>query len=267
MRGWGWGRRPGRTEWWGAWAKPGGSAARGPGACSARAPSPDGCARPPPGPPPPPWGSLPPAPLLTSICAGLAADPSETEFAFSPLGSFLLAKQNDHSARSPRTPCPAPGKRDEAPWAGRGPLPGAGAQVPTGDTCVLQSAPRRSAHALPASEAPGRGQSWQLLGLTLPPRGHVGGTLAQGGASSQVFVGWGDELVQSLSIRDSDNGDVWTRKRGTKAVTQGVALGRGAQAVGRVRLRRPWGQAGGGPAWMGQADTRLLRRTYPRASP
>lgn len=45
----------------------------------------------------------PPASPHINLC-WLTADPSEMEFAFSPLGSFLLAKQNDHSARSPRPP-------------------------------------------------------------------------------------------------------------------------------------------------------------------
>lgn len=57
-----------------------------------------------PGPAPP----LPSAAPLPTLISALAADPSETEFAFSPLGSFLLAKQKGsaltHLDLPPREP-------------------------------------------------------------------------------------------------------------------------------------------------------------------
>lgn len=62
----------------------------------------------PPAPPPPP-GSLPPrASPRINLCARLTADPSETEFAFSPLRSFLLAKQK-RSRRALTPDLPAQG--------------------------------------------------------------------------------------------------------------------------------------------------------------
>lgn len=50
-------------------------------------------------------GSLPPrsSPHI-NLCAGLTADPSEMEFAFSPLGSFLLAKQKGSQRTHPDLP-------------------------------------------------------------------------------------------------------------------------------------------------------------------
>lgn len=71
--------------------------------------------------PPPPLTSVPACashasrapflpPLLTLISQPLTADPSETEFAFPPLGSFLLAKQKG-SRRALTPDLPAQGGR------------------------------------------------------------------------------------------------------------------------------------------------------------
>lgn len=72
-----------------------------------------------PEPPTPPPGLPSASPLLTLISARLSADPSETEFAFPPLGSFLLASKKDHSALSPDLPARGDhsGKRDVPAWA------------------------------------------------------------------------------------------------------------------------------------------------------
>lgn len=159
----------------GEWGGDKGASARDPHPAAPQAPnSPVWTADPAPTPcpsqpaPPTPPGLPSTAPLLTLISARLTADPSETEFAFPSLGSFLLAKQKGSPcALTPNLPA-----RGGPLWE---------MSCPTG--------PPRP-HALlggPGREA-GRRRSQSHLGADPPsPAAHVGHSY-QVPESSQIFV-------------------------------------------------------------------------------